>query len=327
MATLTEPAAAVLARLTDGLLTTQLLHVAATLRLADALAAGPASAAELAADAGAQPDALHRVLRGLAAEGVLDELPDGRFALTPVGELLRDGVPGSMRGAVLARGRLYYEMLAGLLDAVREGGSAIEHVHGRTFFDHLAAHPADSAAFHASMADRSAREAAAVVACCDFARFRRIVDVGGGTGVLLRAVLAAASGVDGLLFDRPEVVRDVGLPAQGGDFFTAVPEGADAYVLSRVLHDWGDKDALRILHTCRRAMAPDATLLVVEAVLPERAVDDPAAIRMDLYMLALLAGRERTLSEYHALLDGAGFALVRAIPTGAGVHVLEAVPQ
>jgi hypothetical protein len=210
---------------------------------------------------------------------------------------------------------------------VREGGSAFERVHGRTFFDHLAAHPADSAAFQASMVDRSAREAAAVVACCDFARFHRVVDVGGGTGVLLRAVLAAAPGVDGLLFDRPEVVRDVGFPAQGGDFFTAVPEGADAYVLSRVLHDWSDKDALRILRTCRRAMAPDATLLVVEAVLPERAVDDPAAIRMDLYMLALLAGRERTLSEYRALLDGSGLALVRAIPTDAGVQVLEAVPR
>lgn len=135
MATLTEPAAAVLARLADGLLTTQLLHVAAALRIAD----GPASAAQLAAGAGLGRTRCTGVLRGLAAERVLDELPDDRFMLTPVGELLRERVPGSMRGAVLARGRLYYAMLAGLLGAVREGGSAFERVHGRTFFDHLAA--------------------------------------------------------------------------------------------------------------------------------------------------------------------------------------------
>jgi SAM-dependent methyltransferase len=308
-------------------MTTQLLHVAAALRIADALAGAPASAAELAGVVGARSGPLHRVLRGLAAEQVVDELPDGRFALTPLGELLRDGVPGSMRRAAIARGGLYYGMFKGLLDAVRDGGTAFERVHGETFFEYLAAHPADRAVFQASMVDRSAREAAGVVACCDFTRFRRVVDVGGGPGVLLRAVLAAAPDVEGLLFDRPEVVRDATLPAQGGDFFVAVPEGADAYLLSRVLHDWADEDALRILRTCRRAMAPGSTLLIVDAVLPERAVDDPAAVRMDLLMLALLDGRERTLVEFAALLAAGEFALVTATPTDTGMHVLEAVPK
>jgi hypothetical protein len=310
--------------LADGYLSTQLLYVAAALGLADLLVDGARSADELATKVGARPDPLRRVLRGLAADLVLDELPDDRFALTPVGALLVDGAPGSLRGAVLARGRLYYAAFGGLLDAVRDGTTPFERVYGEPFFEHLAAHPAETAAFRASMADRSAREAAAVVAAYDFGRFRRLVDVGGGPGVLLRAVLAAAPGLDGLLFDRPEVVEGSTLPAAGGDFFTAVPGGADAYLLSRVIHDWDDADAVAVLRTCRQAMSMDATLLLVEAVLPVRAVDEPAAVRMDLHMLALLRGRERTAAEFAALLADAGLVLARVVPTGAGVHVLEA---
>ena len=158
------------------------------------------------------------------------------------------------------------------------------------------------------MAARSAREADAVVAAYDFGPFRRLVDVGGGPGVLLRAILAANPGVDGLLFDRPEVVAGATLPALGGDFFIAVPAGADAYLLSRVIHDWPDADAVAVLRSCRRAMPRSATLLLVEAVLPELAADDPEAIRMDLHMLALLRGRERTASEFADLLAAGGFA-------------------
>lgn len=320
---MSDPAALV-ARLVDGYLVTQLLYVAAELGVADVLASGPASAEELAAAVHADPRALNRVLRGLAAEQVLDEHPDGRFTLTSAGAVLVDGVPGSQRGAVLARGRLYYGALAGLLDAVRTGRTAFELVHGESFFDHLAARPANSAAFQASMTARSTREAAAVVAAYDFGRFRRLVDVGGGSGVLLTAILAAVPDLDGTLFDRPEVAQASTVPAIGGDFFTDVPAGADAYLLSRVIHDWDDADAVQILRTCRRAMPLGAALMLVEAVLPERAVADPAAIRMDLHMLALLGGRERTEAEYAALLAVAGFALNRVVPTGAGVHVLEA---
>lgn len=313
-----------LARLADGYLSTQLLYVAAALGLADILVEGTRSVDELAVKAGARPAPLRRVLRGLAADRVLDELPDDRFALTPVGALLVDGAPGSLRGAVVARGRLYYAAFGGLLEAVRDGTTPFEQVYGEPLFDHLAAHPAEMAAFRASMADRSAREAAAVVAAYDFGRFRRLIDVGGGPGVLLRAVLAAAPYLDGLLFDRPEVVADSTLPAEGGDFFTAVPGGADAYLLSRVVHDWDDADAVAVLRNCRRAMSADATLLIVEAVLPVRAVDEPAVVRMDLHMLALLHGRERTTVEYAALLADAGLVLASVVPTSAGVHVLEA---
>ncbi len=320
--------AARLARLTDGYVVTQLLWVAADLRVADALAEGPRTADELAAQVGADARVLRRVLRGLAAEEVLDELPGGRFALTDTGQLLREGVEGSQRGAVLARGGLYYGALAGLLDAMRDGGIPFERVHGRTFFAHLDAHPAQSARFQASMAVRAAREAAAVVEAYDFGRFRSLVDVGGGPGVLLATISRAAPELSVVLFDRPEVVREATLPAVGGDFFTEVPAGAQAYLLSRVLHDWSDAEAGAILATVRRAMPDGGTLLLVEAVLPERAADDPAAVLMDLHMLTLLRGQERTADEFGALLDAAGFRLDRVVAAdpASGVHVLEARP-
>ena len=319
-------AAARLARLADGYLVTQLLHLAVTLGVPDALATGPRDAQELAAELGAEPGPLHRVLRGLAAEEVLDELPDGRFGLSETGQLLRAEVPGSLRGAVTARGQLYYGAVAGLPDAVRHGGTPFELVHGRPFFEHLAAAPERLAAFQASMADRSAREAGAVVAAYDLSGAGSVVDVGGGTGTLLRAVRERVPAADVLLFDRPEVAARSELPAVGGDFFTEVPGGADVYLLSRVLHDWDDEDAVRVLRTCRRALRPDSVLLVVEAVLPERAVDDPAAVRMDLHVLVLLQGRERTAAEYAQLFSAAGLRLTADVPTDAGVHVLEARP-
>ena len=158
--------------------------------------------------------------------------------------------------------------------------------------------------------------------------FGTIVDVGGGGGVLLSTILAAAPDASGVLFDRPEVVARTSLPAVAGDFFVDVPPGFDAYLLSRVIHDWADDEAVTILRTCRRAMAPSARLLLVEAELPEHAADHPAAIRMDLHMLALLGGRERTRAEYAALLARADLVLTTVVAADpvSGVHVFEARP-
>jgi hypothetical protein len=317
--------AAFLTRLADGFLITQLLHVAVTLGVPDALLAGPLSADDLADRVGAAPGPLRRVLRGLASEEVLEELPDGRFALTAAAELLCGGAPDSLQGMVAVRGELYYGMVAGLLDAVRDGGVPFEIVHGRPFFEFLAGDARWRTMFQKWMAARSARETDAVVAGYDFARFASIVDVGGGTGTLLRAIRERAPHADLVLFDRPEVVvAATDLPGVGGDFFAAVPAGADAYLLSRVLHDWDDAAALRILRTCRSAMRPDSVLVVADMVLPDRAVDDPAAVRLDVHMLALLGGMERTAGEFAALLGAAGLRLTADIPTPAGVHVLEA---
>jgi hypothetical protein len=326
-----------LARLIDGYLTTQLLYVAARLGVADVLAGGPRTGREIAEAVGADPDALTRILRGLVLEDVLAEEDDGRFVLTAIGEGLRDGVPGSLRGAVLARGEVYWSAAAGLLRAATEGGTAFEHVHGERFFDHLAGGPERETAFQASMADRAQREAADVVAAYDFTGLRDVVDVGGGSGILLEAILRATPGLRGVLVDRPEAVEKArrrlaaaGLDARCecgvGDFFDSVPPGADAYLLSRVIHDWDDADAQRVLTTCRDAMPVDARLLLVEALVPERAHDGPEAVRMDIHMMMLLGARERTEAQFRRLLADAGFELVRAVPTGspASLSVLEA---
>jgi hypothetical protein len=327
------------ARLIDGYLTTQLLYVAAKLGIADALVDGPREAGALARQIGARPDALKRVMRGLAAEGMLEERPDGAFALAPAGECLRSGAANSLCGAIIARGELYYRAAAGLLDCVRHGGSAFERIHGRPFFDYLAEDPGRSAAFQDSMTDRARHEAEAVVAAYDFTPFARLVDFGGGEGVLLAAILRAAPRLSAVLVDQPPVVEragrrfdEAGLAHRcelvPGDIFATAPAGGDIYVLSRVLHNWPDDAARAILANCRQAMDERSVLLLVEVVLPESAADNAAAIRMDLHMLALFDARERTAAEYERLLAGAGFRLTRTLPTRSpsGIAVLEAVP-
>jgi predicted O-methyltransferase YrrM len=324
-----------LAHALDGYLTTQLVYVAVRLGIAEHLAAGARSAADLAEEVGAQPDALRRVLRGLVAEDILAEDDGGRFSLTDVGACLP-----AFRGAALARGELYASAAPGLLDAVVHGGTGFERVYGQSFFDHLDRHPDHDAAFRASMVGRAEREAAAVAATCDFTGVQHVVDVGGGSGVLLAEILRAVPGASGVLVDREAAIAGAKahLAACGltqrvecvvGDFFDTVPDGGDRYVLSRVLHDWDDDDAQRILTTCRRAMPAAAKLVVVDAVLPERADECPAAVRLDLNMLVLLGGRERTKDELRDLLAGAGFALDRIAPTGlpARLSVIEATPH
>jgi hypothetical protein len=312
--------------LIDSFLTFQLVYVATRLGIGDALADGPLTGAELARAVDAEPGALTRVLRGLAAEGVLAEEGE-TFALTPLGEALRP-----LKGSIAARGDLYYRAAGGLLDAVRQGGTAFERVYGERFFEHLSRRPAEEAAFQASMAARSEREARDVVAAYDFTGLGRLVDVGGGAGGLLAAILDAAPRLEGVLLDRPAAVEQARRRLAGraecvsGDFFAAVPAGADAYLLSRVIHDWSDADAVKILATCRAAMGDGARLLLVEAVLPERAADSPEAIRMDLHMLVLFGARERTEREYGDLLSAAGLLLERVLPTASptGICVLEA---
>ena len=212
-------------------------------------------------------------------------------------------------------------------------------MHGDRFFDHLRRHPEREAAFQASMAGRTEQEASDVVAAYGFGGIGRLVDVGGGHGILHGAILRSAPDLRAVLVDQPAVVAQAGrrLAAEGvagrcrlvgGDFFADVPAGADAYLLSRVLHDWTDDDARRVLATCRAAMGPGSRLLVIEAILPERAADQPAVIRMDLYMLVLLGARERTQAHFRRLLADAGFEVRRVVPTRspAGLSVIEAVP-
>ena len=326
-----------LAELADGYLTTQLLYVAAKLGLADVLAEAPATGPAVAAAVRADSDVVTRVLRGLCLEDVFAELADGRFALGRLGEFLREGVPGSQRGGILARGGLYYPVAQALLDAATTGGNPFEQTYGQPFFAHLESVPEHRQMFEASMAGRAANEAAAVVAAYDLAGLDHLVDVGAGPGLIARAALRAAPALSATLVDRPAMVErarremdDAGLGDRctfvAADFFDGVPGGGDAYLLSRVLHDWNDQDAARILRVCHAAMPATARLLIVDAVLPDRARDLPGAVRMDLFMLMLLGSRERTEGEFDRLLSRSGFDLRRVVPTGSptGLAVIEA---
>jgi hypothetical protein len=326
----------VVVSLMDGYIQTQLLYVAARLRLADLLAGGPQSAEDLAAAAGADASVLHRILRGLAINGIVEEA-QGVFSLADAGRYLRSGTGDSLRGAVLSRGDLYYRAASGLLESAQNGGAAFRHVYGAAFFDHLTASPDRLVAFQESMVARSQLEVAEVLRAYDFSRYHHIVDVGGGFGVTLAAILRSYSDLHGTLFDRPEVVRAAQERLQAadvtarckvvaGDAFDAVPHGGDLYLLSRVIHDWNDEDAVRILRSCRTAMNHDGGLVLVEAVIADRLSDQPAAILMDLHMLVLGLGKERTVGEFSGLLARAGFALRRVIPTQGrtGVNILEA---
>jgi hypothetical protein len=323
-----------LRRLVNGYQVTQAIHVAATLGIADLLRDGPRSSDELAAATESHARSLHRVLRALASVGVLHEGGDGRFALTEVGECLRSDAAAPVGGWAAYVGRpAHFRAWGALLHAVRTGESAFRSVHGADVWEYRARHPEDGAIFDRAMTDTSRRANRQLIEAYDFGRFERIVDVGGGHGALLAGVLAAHPAVRGVLFDQPHVVADAGgvLEAAGvsdrcevvaGSFFDAVPPGGDAYVLKAIVHDWEDDEALRILRNVRAAIADDGTVLVVERELgPPNA--DPDAKLSDLNMMVGPGGRERTRDEFAALLEDAGFALERVVPTAIGLHVFE----
>lgn len=327
-------------RLMDGYLSTQMLYVAVRLGLVDLLLDGPRTSAELAMAVSAASAPLHRLLRGLVMEGLLSEEPDGRYGVTDAGRLLRADGAGSLRGAVLARGALYYRAAGGLLQTIRDGGSAFRHAYGVELFEHLDACPADAEHFQLSMLARSHQEADALVTTYDFTPFDHVVDIGGGYGVTLTRILKAYPGVRGTLFDRPDVTAHArtrlaasGLAGRvtvvGGDFFESVPRDGDVYVLSRVLHDWDDDAAVRILTSCRGVMTDRGRMVIVEAILGDRVHDRPAAVRMDLHMLTLATGQERTAAEFVSLLRAARLRIGRILAPGntPGIHILEATPD
>ncbi|MDD7942359.1 methyltransferase [Actinomycetospora lutea] len=310
----------------------RLVSIVAEFGVADLCADGPRGVDELAADTDADPDTLYRMLRALAAAGVFTEVAPRTFALTDLGTTLRSEVPGSMRDHARNWGSAeYLHTLIGLGGALRTGRPSFDTHHGVDWWSYLAAHPRRAQVFDRAMGNRARQIAAAVLAVCDLSGVRRLVDVGGGQGHLVAAVLDRYPGIEAVVLDRPEVVAGAAAvvggraTAVGGDFFAAVPPGADRYVLSSVLHDWADDDAVTILRRIREAMDPAGRLLVVETVLPEG--DEPHLGKLlDVLMLALVGGRERTEREYAALLDRADLRIEEIVPTATPVGVLVAAP-
>jgi hypothetical protein len=330
-------AATTLRQLIMGFRVTQLIHVAAKLGLADHLQQGPQTVQALAQVVGAEPQALYRLLRALASLGIFTETAEGTFALTPLAELLQSEVPGSMRGlAVLYGEEWLWQVYGQMLYSVQTGRPAFEHVHGHTLFDYLRQNPTAGAAFQGGMSGYSAQEAAAILAVYDFSDVTTVVDVGGGHGAFVAALLRTYPHLSGVVFDLAPVVAgaqqqlaEAGLADRttcvAGDFFTTLPGGGDIYFLKSVLHNWDDVAAVKILRTCRQAMTEQARLLVAERVIPPG--DSPAEAKLfDINMLVILGAQERTEPEYRALFQAAGFNLTRVIPTGSTHSLIEGVP-
>lgn len=315
----------------------QLILVAARLGIADALARGPATAEVLARRVGAEPSALERALRALASVGVFTQRADGRFALTPTGATLRSDVAGSLRPfALMMTDEYNWNAWRELLHGVRSGLVPFQHVYGTPIFDYLRAHPEQDREFSESMASISGPENAAVAAAYAFNRFGTLVDVGGAHGHLLATVLRRHRRVRGILYDQPQVVAGAAASGfltdkalagrytvQGGDFFVDVPPDADAYMMKYIIHDWTDDQCASILANCRKAMAHGGRVLVVEHVLRPGNAPDWGKL-LDINMLVLTGGRERTRVQFERLFARAGLRLLRVHKTKAALSILEA---
>ena len=332
---------AAMLQLIAGFRISRTVYAAARLGLADLLRDGPADSAALAGLTGTHAPSLYRLMRALASIGVLAEDEQHRFSLTPLGSSLRSDIPDSLREwAMLALGGEHFRAWGELLYSVRTGGVAFDHVFGTDVWTYRAAHAEDAALFDQAMAQLVSSYDASLVAAYPFATIGRLVDVGGGDATLLVGILQAHPAMHGVLFDLPHVAdraRDTisraGLSHRcevvAGDAFAAVPFGGDACLLSRVIHDWDDEDAIAILENCRRAIGNDGRVLLVERLIPPRVGVSPGAQSSslsDLTMLVMNGGRERTEAEYRKLLADAGLELVRIVPIDGGPSVLEARP-
>ena len=311
-----------------------LLHAAIVLGLPERMEQRGIAADALATELGLSAPRLNRLLRGLASLGICAEAPDGTFALTPQGRSL---LPGArLRQKVQIVVAQYWRPWANLAASVSTAKPAFEQVFGQNVADWRRDHAEAGALFDSYLAQEALAQAPGIVAALDLSRVGSVADLGGGHGGLLAGLLQANPDLRGILFDRPHRI-EAALPfleAQGvadrverigGDLLTAIPIGVDLYMLAGVLQQWDDANARAILANCRKAMRQGATLAVVERLLPEQAVDDPAAIMLDLHMMAITGGRVRGLAEFAAMLSETGFARAKATPTPSGLSVIAAV--
>jgi hypothetical protein len=336
-----EPPGLAIYRIGVGHYFSRALALAAKLGVADLMKDGPRHYDHLAKATETHGPSLNRMMRLLTSVGIFDEVEGGYFALTPLGELLRTGVPGSMRSSVLLfAGIGVQDAWKELEYCVRTGEPAFrKNSPDATAFTAIAANPEMARVFDEAMATFAPMTAAAIAASYDFSPFRTLVDVGGGNGTLLIGILKANPHLRGTVFDLPHnadkaraKIAEAGLESRceaiGGDFFTEVPAGADAYISKHVIHDWNDDRATAILRSIHRAMPPRAKLLIAEGVYPPR-IDNSDASRgtaaNDVNMLVATGGRQRSEAEFRSLQAAAGFKLTRIIPTPARLSIIESV--
>lgn len=316
------------------LLTSRALHVAVELGIPDHLGNGPADTAKLAEITGTHEPSLYRLLRLLASVGLFTETAPRTFATTPKANALRSDVDGSLRPFVLHTLGVLYPAWGEMAHSIRTGEEAFTKAFGEPVWQYHGTRPAANDLINQVMSRESENMTGDLVAAYDFSPFGTVVDVGGGEGALVAGVLAANPGLRGVVFDQPHVVTDDVLRAAGladraevvgGDFFESVPRGGDVYVLKWVLHDWSDEKSVEILKSVRAAMPAGGTLLVVESVIEPG--DDPAPSKiLDMVMLVLNGGQERTREQFDALLDASGFRVRRVLPmASSSTSIIDAV--
>ncbi len=332
------PLDAVLYQMMNSHAVSRLIYVVAKLGIPDAMDDGAIGSERLAETVGAHPQSLYRVMRTLAGFGLFSEKQKGHFELTPLGRLLRTDAPDSQRAlAILMWEPWWRQGWDGLLSSVTTGVTAFDQAHGTDLFDYLKSHPDAADLFNRAMISITKKEINSILSAYDFSDLSPIIDVGGGYGGLIAALLRTYPRMTGIVYDLPhladtakrmiekEGVRDR-CTLVAGNFFTSIPSGGDAYILKSVIHDWEDEKALIILKNCRAAMPDKSRLLVIERMIPSGDVPSPAKI-MDMVMMVNLGGRERTEEEYGCLLKSSGFRTRRTIPTAIGMNILEALPD
>ncbi|HSR50306.1 MAG TPA: methyltransferase [Acidobacteriota bacterium] len=329
-----------LSRMVSSLWVPRAIYTAAKLKIPEALADGPRSSRQVAKAVEAHPKATHRLLRALTAIGLCRSEGEDTFSLTPMGDCLRAESPRTVRSwALLMGSAMEWELWGKLVDCVRSGDPAPKLVDGSATFDFIAAHPEEAALFDKAMTEMTGHIASAIAQAYDFSGIENIIDLGGGQGSLMAAILKANPAVRGVVLDlahcregAERLMKEAGLAErcrfQSGDLFKSVPEGAGAYILKSVIHDWSDPDSLRILGNCRRAMDRGARLLLIEVIVPNQAGTsdlDRAIVGTDLNMLVNTGGQERTESELRDLLGQAGMKVERIIATPSALSIIEAV--
>jgi hypothetical protein len=324
-------------RMITGYWVSQAIYAAAKFAIADHLKDGPKSIEELAKVTATHPDALYRLLRALASVGIFSEGKARQFSLTPLAELLQTDAAGSKRALALMSGDEQFRAWAEIDYSIQTGKVSFDKVFGRPVFDYLGEHPDKARIFDAAMVGIHGRESDAVLDAADFSGIGVIADIGGGNGSQITGILKRHAAMKGVLFDLPHVVERAkdriaaaGLAGRcqliAGNFFEAVPTGADAYIMRHIIHDWEDEKALTILRNCHRAMPADGRLLVVESVIPPG--NEPFGGKLlDLVMLLIPGGKERTEAEYRTLFAQAGFELTRITPTRSEVSIVEGVKR
>jgi ubiquinone/menaquinone biosynthesis C-methylase UbiE len=327
---------AALLKMIDGYRASQLIYVAAELGLADLLKRGPMHYADLAAACAAQPRRLYRLLRAMTSLGIFTRLPGDRFELNPLTELLQKDTPGSVRPWVIFAGRQHIPAWGQLLHSVKTGETGFELVFGMNAWEYREQYPEARRLFQDATSSRNLPAAQAIADAYDFSQFECVVDVGGGKGIVTAAILQANPSVRAVVMDlevalrgSKEYLESIGLTDRCefvvGDFLDSVNARGDCLLLSRVIHDWDDEQAVQILTNCRRAMQSGHKLLIVERVLAPDS-SDPEGALTDLSMMVVNGGRERTLAEFQSLLSASGFAFTNLVPTKSLVQVVEGIP-